>query len=92
MSKRQAPDEGIMIIDEDIDLETGSDAYGEIIFEKQPCIIEAWATNREDRKALKDDIVAILNASNLNIGFLSIRPASMMVDKFGWEIRLARCI
>ena len=92
MSKRGAPDEGIMLVDEEIDLDRGSDCYGNIIFESQPCIIEAWSTNRIDRKHLKDDIVYILNNSTLNIYFLSIRPATMIIDKFGWEIRIGRKI
>ena len=90
-NKAASPDEGLLIFDEDIETEEGSDAYGEIVYERQGAIIEIWTTNRIDRQHIKDDIVAILNASTLKIWFAGITPKNLL-DKFGYEIRVRRII
>lgn len=88
-NKTAAPDEGILIFDEDLDTEDGSDCYGNIIYERQGAIIEIWTTSRIDRQHIKDDIVAILNASSLHIWFAGMTPKNTL-DLFGYEIRVRR--
>lgn len=89
-NKSDAPDEGIMIFDDDIDTEEGSDSYGSIIYEKQPGTIDCWTSSRSDRKKLRDDMVSIIEKSGENALITGIRPINFL-DYHAFEISLRRC-
>lgn len=89
-NKGGAPDEGIMIFDDDIDTEEGSDSYGRIIYEKQSGMIDCWTSSRSDRKKFRDDMVSIIENSGENVLITGIRPINFL-DYHAFEISLRRC-
>lgn len=89
-NKRRAPDEGIMVLDDDIDPSEGSDSYGKIIYEKQEGSIVGWTSNREDRQKLRDDLVYIIENSGENVLMTYMGPTNFL-NYYAIEIRLRRC-
>lgn len=90
-NKGDAPDEGIMIFDDDIDTEEGSATDGELIYEKQPGTIDCWTSSREDRQKLKLDVISIIENSGENVIITSIKPVNYL-DYHAFELSLRRCI
>jgi len=91
-NRRGSPDEGIMIFDDDVDSDEGSDSYGDIIYDRQSGTIRAWTNLREDRLKLKDDLLEAVKYVNsgLNLIVGGWIPINFQ-DKYGVEIRVRRC-
>ena len=79
-----------MLFDEDIDTAEGSASNGKLIYEMQTGLIEAWTSNRVDRKKLRDDLVAIVENSNENVEIIGLLPTNFL-DLYGNEISVRRC-
>ena len=88
---RTIKDLGILIFNDDIDLKSGSDAYGEVIYEKQEGSLVAWATTREDRQKLKDDLIYNIENSGFHDYIASLVPRDFQ-DKYGFEMRIERTV
>ena len=91
-NKRGAPDEGIMIDDDDVDIEDGTASDGTIIYEWQTAIIIMWSSTKEDRQNLKTDLQNILKPINSGLGLkiLGISP-TRFIDNYGFEMRVRNC-
>ena len=88
-NEKEFPDEGIFIIDEDIDTGEGSDSFGKIIYENQSCTVRAWTNSRIDREKLKKDLVKIIENDLARSYMPSILPLDFL-DKHGIEITIKR--
>lgn len=88
-NEKEMPYEGIFVVDEGIEVEEGSDVYGNIIFELQTCVVTAWTTNRPDRTKLKKDLITIIE-DNLVHGYMSSILPIDFLDKHGIEISVRR--
>ncbi|KKN76288.1 hypothetical protein LCGC14_0371400 [marine sediment metagenome] len=89
-NERGNPDEGIRVMDSDVETGEGSDAYGNIIYERQDGIIRAWTSSRPDRKKLRDDLVYIIENSGENV-LITGWGVINFLDYHAFEIRLRRC-
>ena len=84
-----APDEGIMIDDDDIDTEDGSDSNGEVLYEIQHGSIMAWTTSKIFRENLKKDLITLIESSNENVIIVGITP-TRFIDYFAIIVKCRR--
>lgn len=88
-SEGEAPDEGIRLVNDDVDTEDGSASDGKIIYENQSGTILAWANNKTDRYNILLDVIDIVNSSGDNAIITGYLPTSWM-EKKGFEMRIRR--
>ena len=90
-SEGETPDEGIRLINDDVDTEEGSDCYGKIHYEKEGGTITTWANNKQDRENIRLDIIDIINVSGDNAIISGYLPITFM-EKKGFEMRIRRIV
>ena len=89
-SRREVPDEGIKVIDDDVDTEDGRDTYGTILYERQVATLLLWSTTKAMRDEIKNDIIAILAAADVRIYCSGWIPKAYGISKYGYEMRFLR--